>query len=195
MLESIGEDVIDNLVKIALINPYKFFIVRGVNAITDMLALRQREERLHNILDEIDEIRLTEVHLHLSGVNLANIHELIHQTVDTQTVAIHQIESILLCGILFSLAQSTQRTHHKGKRSTYFMSKVGKQPKAQFFHLSILFPLFAAPALPEDSQQHHNKTSQQDKSKKNYREYFFHFCFIWHKNIIFSTLNKQMLQN
>lgn len=76
MLESIGQDVIDNLVKIALINPDKFFIVRGVNAITDMLALRQREERLHNILDEIDEVRLTEVHLHLSGVNLANIQKM-----------------------------------------------------------------------------------------------------------------------
>ena len=163
MLEGVRKDVVDDLVEVALVDPERLFAVGGDEREVDPLALGQLVEGLHDVPDEVDDVRLTEVQLHLAGVDLAQVHELVDDAVDAQAVAVHQVVGVLAGGVLLGLAHRAQRCHHQVERGADLVGEVGEQAEAQLLQFHLFLFVGAQLLLPEQVVQQQAEAGQQDQ--------------------------------
>ena len=130
---------------------------------TNMLAAGQVLEGLHDVLDEKDEVGLPEMQLHLSCIDLSQVHYLVDQAVDAQAVAIHQVVGVLAGGVRLVLAQGAQRPHHEGERRPDLVGKVGEQAEPEFLEFCVLgLPPPLLLLFPEPGQQARQEGEQDE---------------------------------
>ena len=82
-LEGIGEEVDDDLVEIVAVNPYGQLIGIMIEGELDILCLSLLQEEGVDITHEGYELGLTHVHLHLTFVNLTQVHHLVDESENT----------------------------------------------------------------------------------------------------------------
>ena len=95
---------------------------------------------LHNIFDEIYDIGLKEMQLHLAVVHLAHIQKLVHKPQHSQTVAVHKVVQVLLLRVGLSFAQFLERRHHERQRRADLVGYIRKhlQPELLQLRLALL---------------------------------------------------------
>ena len=143
VLEGVREDVVDDLVEVSLVDPQELLFLGGIDREMDVFRFRQGEEGLHDVLDEIHQVRPPEVHRHLPRIDLPEVHQLVDQSVDTKAVTVHQVVGVLLGGILLGFAQRAQRSHHERERGADLVREVGEKAEAEFLQFGVLHLLLA----------------------------------------------------
>ena len=147
MLESVGQEIEDNLVKVALVNPQVHDRERRIQGKVDMARHGHVAERLHDVLDKIDDVRFPEEELHLALVHLAHVHNLVHQAQNTQGIAVHQVVQVFPVRVLLGLTHLLQGRHQQCQRSADFVGDVGEHLQFQLFDFRslLLFCMFSTP--------------------------------------------------
>ena len=79
-LEGIRQDVGNHLVEVVAVNPDGQYLGVVLIAELDILRLGLLGEQHIYVAHEIDEVGLTHSHLHLSLVNLTEVHHLVNQS-------------------------------------------------------------------------------------------------------------------
>ena len=81
-LESVGEDVEDDLIEILTINPDRQTVGIGFETQGDLLGFRLVFEHIVDIVDESNEVGLLHAHLHHTLVDLTEVHHLVNEVED-----------------------------------------------------------------------------------------------------------------
>lgn len=79
-LERVRQDIDDDLVKVVTVYPYWQHLGVVLIAELDVLRLRLLGEEGMDISDETNQVCLTHMHLHLSFVNLTEVHHLVDES-------------------------------------------------------------------------------------------------------------------
>ena len=165
-LKGIREDIHDDLVEIGTVDPYRQFIGVVVVDQADTLCFRLSFEEHVDILNEGDEVRLRHTQLHLSLVNLTEIHHLIDQAEDTLGITTDGLVDTLLLGILFVLDERQQGRDDQRHRRTDLVTHVHEEAHlglTQFLSVQVFLQaetrLFTMAAigviLPEEETDDH----------------------------------------
>ena len=163
VLEGVRQEVEDDLVEVALVDPQVLHRPDRFQRQGDVPGDGHVVEGLHDVPDEIDHVRFQEVQLHLSLVHLPHVHELVHQPEDTKRIAVHQVVLALLVGIFLGLAHLLERGHQEGERGADLMGDVGEHLEFEVLDLGRFpFLLMAGPPADDLPQQQDAGGQQQE---------------------------------
>ena len=139
MLESVGEDIEDDLVEVPLVNPEVLLLVGAFQLEVNVPGGRKLPEGLHDVPYEIHNVSFQEMQLHLPVVNLSHVHQLVHEAVDAKGIAVHEVVQFLPGGVLLRLPHLLEWGHYQGERSPYLMGNVREHPQFHFLDIGFLF--------------------------------------------------------
>ena len=109
MLEGVRQDVVHDLVEVALVDPEFLDFARRLQVQVDVPGHGHVVERLHDVADEVVDVGLEEVQLHLPFVHFPHVHQLVHQAEDPERVAVHQVVEPFLVRVLLRFAHLFER--------------------------------------------------------------------------------------
>ena len=150
-LKGIREDIHHHLVEVATIHPYGQLIRIVVKAEPDVLHLGLLCKQGIDIVHETNEVGFAHTHLHLSLVNLPEVHHLVNQSQDTFSIAPDSLIESAPLWVIVLLHQREQRSDDKCHRCTYLMTDVHEEAKfriRQFLCVDMLLQTHTVLLLP-----------------------------------------------
>ena len=161
MLEGVREKVEDDLVEVPLIDPQVLHGPFGVQREGDAAGRCEFVEGLHDVPDEIDDVRFQEMQLHLPLVHLSHVHELVHHAEDAQGVAVHEVVKPFRVRVLLRFAHLLERRHQEGERGADLMGDVGEHLELEILDLRGLPLLFQTAPAPHPIHEEQDAGGQQ----------------------------------
>ena len=99
----------------------------------------------------------------MSRMNLPQVHQLVHDAVDAEAVAVHQVVGILADGVLLGLPDGPQRAHHEVQRGADLVGEVGEQAEPQLLQLGFLLLLILAQPLAGQMHQRQDDSGEDEQ--------------------------------
>ena len=103
VLKGVGEHVDHHLVKVRTVNPYGQAVAVVLEQEVDLARLGLMAEEGIDVVDKPNEVLLTHVHLHLSLVDLTEVHHLVDEVQDALGIATNGLVDTLAVGVLLVL--------------------------------------------------------------------------------------------
>ena len=135
VLEGIGEHIHHHLVEIGTVDPHRQGISIVIETQFDALRLGLRLEEGIDILDEGYQIGLAHAHLHLSLVDLPEVHHLIDETQDALRITTDGLIDTLALRIVLVLDKGEQRGEDERHRRADIVTDVHEETETGFTHL------------------------------------------------------------
>jgi len=135
VFESIGEHVDDHLVEVGTVDPDGQFFAVVLEGELNLTHLRLMVEECIDIVDKAHQVALTHAHLHLSLVNLPEVHHLVNQAEDTLGIATDGLIDALALRIILLLDEGEQRRDDERHRGANLVADVHEETEFGLAHL------------------------------------------------------------
>ena len=100
VLKGIGDHIDHHFVEVRTVNPYGQAVAVVLEQEVDLARLGLMAEEGIDVVDKPDEVLLTHVHLHLSLVDLTQVHHLVDEVQDALGIAADGLVDTLAVGVL-----------------------------------------------------------------------------------------------
>ena len=101
----------------------------------DVLVLRLLGKQLVDVADERHQVGLAHVHLHLSLVNLSQVHHLVDEAQDSFGIAANRIIDASAVRVVVLLDERLQRRYDERHRRSYLVTDVHEEAQLSVSHL------------------------------------------------------------
>ena len=135
VFEGVGEHVDNDLVEVRTVDPYGQFLAVVVVGERDLPHLRLVVEEGVDIIDESHEVALAHAHLHLTLVDLPEVHHLVDQAEDALGIAADGLIDTLALRVFLLLDEGEQRRDDERHRGTYLVTDVHEEAEFGLTHL------------------------------------------------------------
>ena len=133
-LEGVGKNVHDHLVEIASVNPDRQLVGIVLKGEGEKLGLGLIVEKVIDILHKLNQVCFPHTHLHLTFVDLTQIHHLVDEVEDALCISLDDDIDAFALGIFFVLYQRKQWSDDKGHRRTNLVTDVHKETQFGVAH-------------------------------------------------------------
>ena len=135
IFEGVGEHIHHHLIEVGTVDPHWQGICIVIERQLDSLCLGLRLEEGIDIFDEGNQVSLAHAHLHLSLVDLPEVHHLVDETQDALRIATDGLIDALALRIVLMLDEGKQWSEDECHRRTDIVTDIHKETETGFTHL------------------------------------------------------------